>query len=131
MKTKIYTTEWKLAEGKTCDVNYVVCEMSDDPKTLGADLSTESDISKVSVGDVVVIYSRGKYRTAIVNNVGRKNVKAGYATVGGIEDARKRLAYPHHPNHGKKLVQDGGDMHATVTNKSTDRFWALEQSLES
>jgi|TARA_B100001939_G_scaffold192534_1_gene165539 hypothetical protein len=132
METKIYTMEWKVRGEKTCDVDYIINEMSDDPETLGADLSTESDVSKVSVGDIVVIWSRGKYRTAIVNNVGRKNIKAGYATVGGIEDARKRLAWqnedPSHMNYGRKLVQDGGDMHATVTNKSTDYFYALKQT---
>jgi hypothetical protein len=135
METKIYTMEWKVRGEKTCDVDYIINEMSDDPETLGADLSTESDVSKVSVGDIVVIWSRGKYRTAIVNNVGRKNIKAGYATVGGIEDARKRLAWqnedPSHMNYGRKLVQDGGDMHATVTNKSTNYFWALEQTVET
>ncbi len=110
-------------------INYIVNEMSDDLETLGADLSTEGDTSKVSVGDIVVIYSRGKFRTAIVNKVAKTKITAGYTTQGALDDMRNKIANGW--THISKLVQDGGVHHPNVTNKSTNEFWALEQTVET
>lgn len=84
-----------------------------------------ADISNVSVGDAVVIYSRGMFRTAIVNHVAKTKITAGYTTQGAIDGIRTKIATPDKWNWISTLVQDGGTHHPTITNKSTNEFWQI------
>jgi hypothetical protein len=83
-----------------------------------------ADISEVSVGDVVVIYSRGMFRTAIVNHVAKTKITAGYTTQGAIDGMRTKFA-SNKWHLISKLVQDGGVHHPNVTNKATNEFWQI------
>ena len=48
-------------------------------------------ISDVALGDIVVIHSRGQYRSGLVTKVGKTNVTASYITAGGIADGQRIL----------------------------------------
>ena len=52
----------------------------------------------IQLGDVVVMHSRGRWGTALVTKIGRKNLTASYVTQGGI-DSRPRF-----PNVTNKSV---------------------------
>ena len=52
----------------------------------------------IRLGDVVIMHSRGRWGTALVTKIGRKNLTASYVTQGGI-DSRPRF-----PNVTNKSV---------------------------
>ncbi len=87
--------------------------------------SNQANTQEVSVGDVVVIHSRGHYRTAIVNHVARTKITAGFTTQGAIDEMQRKIADPKFTRFQDKLVQDGGSHHPNVTNKSTNEFWLI------
>jgi len=65
-------------------------------------LLLSSQLDPVRLGDVVVMHSRGRWGTALVTKIGRKNLTASYVTRGGI-DSRPRF-----PNVTNKSVPIGG-----------------------
>ena len=100
-------------------INYILNEIVARPET------DQATTQEVSVGDVVIIHSRGYYRTAIVNHVARTKITAGYTTQGALDDMRTKIATPDKWNWISTLVQDGGEHHPTITNKSTNEFWLV------
>lgn len=52
-------------------------------------------LDEISVGDLVVIYSRGTERVAFVEKIGRTNVTAVYTTQGAIDSAHKIVSFGH------------------------------------
>ena len=99
--------------------NYILNEIVARPET------AQATTQEVSVGDVVIIHSRGYYRTAIVNHVARTKITAGYTTQGALDDMRRKIAMSGIWTHITKLVQDGGEHHPNITNKSTNEFWLV------
>ena len=49
----------------------------------------------IRLGDVVVMHSRGRWGTALVTKIGRKNLTASYVTQGGID---RRPRFPNVTN---------------------------------
>lgn len=54
-------------------------------------------------GDVVAVYSRGRYRAALVEKVGRVNVTVAYSTPGAVAEAARY--HPGFVNVTRKAVK--------------------------
>ncbi len=61
----------------------------------------------IRLGDVVIVHSRGRWGTALVTKIGRKNLTASYVTEGGIQASYKYVRVPKVPNVTNKSVAIG------------------------
>jgi hypothetical protein len=127
---KTWNRETGLAEGYTWtkdSANYILNETSKTFNGLSHEEAQDhtADISEVSVGDVVVIFSRGMFRTAIVNKVAKTKITAGFTTQGAVDGMKTKIATPDKWVWISTLVQDGGAHHPNVTNKATNEFWVI------
>lgn len=67
-------------------------------------------ISEVALGDIVVVHSRGQYRSGLVTKVGKTNVAASYITAGGVAE-------------GQRII----DRYTEYVRRGRDAFHALIQ----
>lgn len=58
----------------------------------------------IRLGDVVIMHSRGRWGTAFVTKISRKNLTASYVTEGGIQASSKYVRVPKVPNVTNKSV---------------------------
>ena len=58
----------------------------------------------ILLGDVVIMHSRGRWGTALVTKISRKNLTASYVTEGGIQASCKNRWDPKGPNVTNKSV---------------------------
>jgi hypothetical protein len=76
--------------------------------------------SKLKVGDVAIVYSRGQYRQGVVTKVGKTNAEVTYTTEGNVTQSQKIM-------DGRRATIANIDKHVADAGKTAGSNWDYYQ----